>query len=373
MTDVRIVEAGMRRDMRRLFNLPSRLYRDDPNYVEPLRAELTKQFDRKKNAFFTHGDIQPYLALRRGRVVGGIIAVHNELYNQYHGDRTGFFMSFECENDPEAAGSLFEAVEGWLRKRGLDTVVGPMSFSGENLSPGLQISGFEHPPFLLMAHHLPYYRLLVEGAGYGKAIDSLAFRMPIQQEMDPRLVRLVELVGRTRNITVRALDRKHFWRDAKTLFDIYKRAWADNWGFVPPSQEDFLDIVKSLKQIYIRELVLIAEKEGQPVGWAMTLPNINEALIHMKGRLLPFGLFKFLYWMKRIKGLRLWGLGIVPEYRGRGVDAMLYYHTLKEGKRLGYTDGELSWILETNAPVVNAAHLVKGTEYKRYRIYRKAL
>ncbi|MFW6180371.1 MAG: GNAT family N-acetyltransferase [Spirochaetota bacterium] len=373
MHDVRVVEAGSRRGMRRLLSLPSRLYRHDPSYVEPLRAEARRQFNRRKNNFFTHGDIQPYLALRGRRVVGSIIAVHNRLYNQYHGDRTGFFMSFECENDRDAAGMLFRAAEDWLRGRGLDTAVGPMSFNGESVSPGLLISGFEHPPFLLMAHHLPYYRDLVEGEGYEKAIDALAFRMPVQQEMDPRLVRLAERVAKTRNITVRAFDEKHFWRDARILFDIYRRAWADNWGFVPPSEEDFTGIVKSLKQIYIRELVLIAEKDGEPVGWAMTLPNINEALIHLKGRLLPFGLFRFLYWMKRIKGLRLWGLGIIPEYRSKGVDAMLYYHTLKEGKRLGFTDGELSWILETNTPVINAAHLVKGTEYKRYRIYRREL
>jgi GNAT superfamily N-acetyltransferase len=373
MSSIQVRQVNTGSQWRILFNLPSRLYRDDPNYVEPLRADLRNQFNPAKNSFFKHGELQPWLAYREGRPVGSILAVHNQLYNNYHRDKAGFFMSFECENDPEAAGRLFSAAEEWLRSRGLETAVGPMSFSGENVSPGLLISGFEHPPFLLMAHHLPYYQALVEGAGYEKAIDALAFSMPIQQEMDPRLVRLAGQVGRTRNIKVRFFDNKNFWRDARILFDIYCKAWADNWGFVPPSEEDFMGIVKSLKQIYIPSLVQIAERDGEPVGWAMTLPNINEALIHMNGRLLPFGIFKFMYWMKRVKGLRLWGLGILPAYRSKGVDVMLYYHTLKEGKRLGYTNGELSWILETNSPVVNAAHLVRGTEYKRYRIYKKEL
>jgi len=371
MSAVKIKPVTGKSELKKMLNLPLKLYRDDPCYVEPLRMETLKQFNPRKNSFFKHGFVQSFLAYRNDELVGSITAIQNTLYNDYHRDKTGFFMNFESINDMEIAGSLFEAAEKWLRGRGLNRVVGPMSFSTETLSPGLLIKGFEYPPFFLMGHALPYYQKLVEGAGYTKEIDVLAFKMPIQQEMDRRLVTLAEKVKKSRNITVRFFDPKNFWRDVKYLIDIYNEAWKDNWGFVPPTEEEFGGIVKSLKKIYIRELVQIAELDGEPVGWAITLPNLNEALIHLKGKLFPFGLFKLLYWSRKIKGLRLWGLGIKPEYRKKGVDVMLYYHTLVEGQKLGFTNGELSWILETNTPVVRAAYLVKGEEYKRYRIYKK--
>lgn len=368
---VKPVESNV--ELKKLFDLPGKLYRKDPNYVEPLRMEQKKLFNRKKNPFYKHGDVQSFLACRNGEIVGSITAIQNTLYNEYHHDKTGFFMSFECVDDPGVAKKLFDACETWLKAKGLKQIVGPMSFSTENLSPGLLIKGFEFPPFLLMAHALPHYAPLIEGSGFLKAADVLAFKMPIQQEIDRRLVELVRRLEKSKEIKVRFFDPKNFWRDCEILIQIYRSAWKDNWGFVPPTDEEFRDLVKSLKQIYIKEMVQIAEVKGEPVGMAFTLPNINEVLIHMKGRLFPIGIFKFMYWMKRIKGLRLWGLGIKPEYRNRGVDAVLYYHTLDEAKKLGFTNGELSWILETNTPVINAAHLVNGVEYKRYRIYQKNL
>jgi GNAT superfamily N-acetyltransferase len=375
MSDIEIrgIDGKSRRDVASFIDLPLTLYGHDPSFVAPLRMDVKKLFDRKKNSFFQHGDIQPFIALREGVVSGSIAAVHNEVYNEYHGEKTGFFMSFECVDDREVADGLFEAAEGWLVKRGMNRVIGPMSYSTESLSPGLLITGFADPPFFLMGHALSHYRRLVEGAGYEKAVDVLAFRMDIQQEPDPRLVRLVERIGRTRNISVRFVDPKNLERDGRIIFEIYKAAWADNWGFVPPSENDFRDIFGDLKRIYIRELAQIAEIDGKPVGWAITLPNLNEAFSRMKGRLFPFGIFTLLLMAKRLKGLRLWGLGILPEYRRKGVDVMLYYHTLMEGQRLGYQNGELSWILETNTPTINAAHLVRGEEYKRYRIYQKRL
>lgn len=360
-------------DLKVFFNLPRKLYKDDPNYVESLRMDLKKMFNKKKNPFFKHGDAQVFLAYKGKNVVGSITAIHNRLYNEFHNDKTGFFAFFECVNDAEVAQKLFTAAEMWLRERGLKQITGPLSFSTETISPGLLIKGYEYPPYLLTAHTLSYYPNLVDNAGFIKAMDVLAFRIPIQQEIDKRLVELVEKVKKTRNISIRFFDPKNFWRDAKIIIDIYSIAWKDNWGFVPPTEEELNDIVRSLKQIYIRELTQIAEINGKPVGWGITLPNINEALKHINGRLFPFGILKLLYWAKKIKGLRMWGLGILPEYRKRGVDVMLYYHSLIEGQKLGYTDGELSWVLETNTDIINVARLVKGEEYKRYRIYTKNL
>jgi hypothetical protein len=224
-----------------------------------------------------------------------------------------------------------------------------------------------------MSHTLPYYQKLVETVGYKKALDVLAFKMPVQQEMNRRIVELAQKVEKLKGIKVRFLDPKNFWHDVEILKEIFNSAWKENWGFVPLTDEDFNEIVKSLKKIYIKELVQIAEVKGEPVGWAITLPNINEALIHLNGRLFPVGIFKLITGMRKIKGLRLWGLGIKPEYRKLGVDAVLYYHTLMEGKRLGYTEGELSWIMESNTSIINAARHFQGEEYKRYRIFKKDL
>ncbi|MFW6137543.1 MAG: N-acetyltransferase [Spirochaetota bacterium] len=373
MGSLEVKPVETRKDFKNFLDLPGRLYRNDPSYVEPLRVDIKFQFNRKKNPFFKHGDEKSFLARTGDQVVGRITAIRNDFYVQYQEKNSGFFTFFDCVDDQETANGLFRAAESWLKQQGMENIIGPMSFSGESISPGLLIKGFDCPPFLLMAHGLPYYQRLVEAQGFEKTVDVLAFSMPIQQDIDPRLVELAQRVKHSRNISVRPFDPKNFWRDAKVLMDIYIEAWKDNWGFIPPTEEEFYDVVKTLKKIYIRELVQIAEVDGQPVGWAMTLPNINEVLIHMNGRLFPFGIFKLLYWMKRTNSLRLWGLGIKPEYRKRGVDAVLYYHTLMEGQRLGYTVGELSWILETNTPIIRAAHLVKGREYKRYRIYQKAI
>jgi GNAT superfamily N-acetyltransferase len=335
--------------------------------------DLKKLFNKKKNPFYKHGDTQPFLAYRGKKVVGSIAALENIAYNDYRKSKTGFFMSFECIDDKAVAKELLTTAESWLRERGLKEIVGPVSFSTETISPGILIKGFEYPPYLLMAHALPYYASLVESAGYKKAMDCLAFSMTVDQPVNKRMADLADRVKKTRNITIRQVDPKNFYRDAKIVTDIYKLAWADNWRFVPPSEEELKDIVKSMKQIYMKEFSLIAEVDGEPVGWSVTLPNINEALIHMNGRLFPFGLFKLLYWYKKIKSLRLWGLGIKPEYRRRGVDVLLYYRTLVEAQRLGYKKGEMSWVLETNISVIQAAGLVEGKEYKRYRIYRMDL
>jgi len=365
------VETGA--DMRRFFELPKRLYADDPCYVEPIRSELKKQFSRKKNPFFEHADIQCFLAYRDSRPVGRITAIENRLYNEYHNERSGFFGFFECADDAGASGGLFRAAEQWIKDRGLHIVIGPMSFSTNDMSPGVLIRGFEYPPYIDMSHALPYYAGLIEGSGYKKAVDVLAFKIPIHQELDPRIVRLAERVRTRRNVTVRYFDEKRFDEEVQIMRDIYNSAWSGNWGFVPITDAEFDEAAKSFNRVRIKELALIAEVDGKPAAFSLVLPNINEALIHMKGRLFPFGIFKFLYWQKKIKGLRLLILGIKPEHRKRGIDVMLYYHNMTEGMKLGYTEGELSWVLETNTPVINAARLVKGEEYKRYRIYQKKL
>ncbi len=370
---VTIKPADVSRDMRTFFNLSGRLYRDDTCYVEPLRMSIRHMFDKKKNAFFEHASIQPYIAFRNGKAVGRICAIHNRLYNELHGDGTGFFGFFDCMEDREAADLLYGTAESWLRDRGLDTAVGPMSFSTNDLSPGFLVSGFQSPPFIEMTHCPPYYAALAEEAGYEKACDVLAFRIPIQQEIDRRIVDLARKVKEKRGIRIRYFDPRHFDRDIAFMKDIYNSAWEKNWGFVPFTDAEFDQLARDFNKIKIDQLAQIAEVNGVPAGFSLTLPNINEALIHMNGRLFPFGFVKYLWWSGKIRGLRMLALGIKPEFRKRGVDIMLYYYNMIEGQKLGYATGELSWVLETNTPIITAARYVKGEEYKRYRIFRKRL
>lgn len=373
MGKVQIKELKTKRELKKFLDLPKRLYKNDPSYVEPLRIELKNLFDKRKNPFFKHAKIQPYLAYKDGKVVGRIIAIHNWLYNDYHKDKTGFFGFFETVNDLDVVSALFERAENWLRARGLNASLGPMSFSTNDISPGILIKGFEFPPYVDMSHALPYYKDIIEKAGYKKSMDLLAFRMPIHQKIDERVEKLAKRVKEEKNITIRFFDPKHYERDVNILRDVYNSAWKDNWGFVPMTDEEFSEAAKNFNKIKIVELAQIAEIDGRPIGFSLTIPNINEALIHMRGSLFPFGVFKFLYWMKRIKGLRLLLLGIRPEFRKRGADVMLFYYNMVEGQKLGYTEGELSWILEINKPTIKATQYVQGEEYKRYRLYKKKI
>jgi len=373
MGEVEVREVKNKKDLKRFFDLPKKLYKDDPCYVEPLRGEMKKMFDEKKNPFFKHAKIQSYLAYKSGEIVGRITAIHNWLYNEYHKDKTGFFGFFETANDVNVVKALFKKAEDWLKERGLDTSIGPMSFSTNDISPGILIKGFEYPPYVDMSHALPYYKELVEKAGYEKAMDVLAFRMPIHQKIDERVERLAKRVKDEKNISIRFFDPKHYERDVNIMRDVYNSAWKDNWGFVPMTDEEFAEAAKNFNKIKIIELAQIAEIDGDPIGFSLTIPNVNEALIHMNGKLFPFGVFKLLSWMKKIKGLRLLLLGIRPEYRKRGADVMLFYYNMVEGQKLGYTEGELSWILEINKPTIKATQYVQGEEYKRYRIFQKKL
>ena len=222
MGNLLIKPVESRTDLNRFFNLPRELYRDDHNWVEPLRVELNKQFDKRRNPFFKHGDIQSFIALRGNSIVGRITAIQDDHYNSFYNGQTGFFGFFECINDIDVAKLLFEQAETWIKERKLQEMVGPMNFTMfDGFSPGIMISGFDNPPYILMSHTLPYYQKLVENIGYKKALDVLAFKMPVQQEMNRRIVGLAQKVEKLKDIKVRFFDPKNFWHDVEILKDIF--------------------------------------------------------------------------------------------------------------------------------------------------------
>ena len=354
-------------DFTRFVELPYRLYRDDPVWVPLLKDDIRLLFNREKNPFFAHAEVEPFLALRDGRVVGRITAIENRAHNEFHEDKVGFFGFFECEDDPEAAQALFAASEAWLAARGRDTQRGPMNFS-TNDDCGSLIDGFSTPPAIMMPHNPPYHARLYEAAGFVKAKDLIAYW--IDHDNPPeRLVRGVELIRKRKSIVTRSMDMKQFDRDVGLVRTIYNDAWEKNWGFVPMTQAEIEHMAKQLKPVVDPEMVVFAEIRGEPIGFALGLPDFNIALKHAGGSLFPFGFLAILWWQKKIHQARVLTLGIRKGYRASGVDALLIYEMFVRGRKQGYPRGEFSWILEDNYAMRRPLEATGAVAYKTYRVY----
>ncbi len=371
---LRVRPVADKRERRIFKRLPWRIYRDDPHWVAPLMMDVNTVVDGK-HPFHAHADVALFLAWRAERPVGRIAAVVNRLHNDFHGDKLGFFGLFEVEDDAEAAAALLATAERWLAERGMDRIQGPMNFSTneELCSPGIQLDGFDHPPLIMMTHGRPYYQRLVEAAGYEKAKDLLAYWLA-DHHPPKRLVDGVGRLQRAEGIVLRTLDMKHFDRDVELVKAVYNSAWEQNWGFVPMTDPEFEHMAKSLKPVVEPNLVLIAEKDGEAVGFAIGLPDFNQALRHVRsGRLFPFGLFKLLWYKRKINVARVITLGLKPAYRHKGLDAMMFLQLFLDGPKHGYMQGECSWILEDNWAMRRGMERMGGEIYKTYRVYEKAL
>jgi GNAT superfamily N-acetyltransferase len=342
-----------------------------------LRRDVTLLLARDKNPFFEHAEAEYFLAERDGQVVGRIAAISNRLHNQTHGDRVGFFGFFECVDDQAVADALFRAAGDWCRGKGHDGLRGPASFS-VNDECGLLVDGFETPPTLMMPHNPRYYVPLLERAGFAKAKDlwvyqggSMAQYVPVPE----RLARGTELIRQRMGITIRPLDMKRFGQEVERIKEIYNAAWEKNWGFVPMTEHEIDHLAEQFKPVVIPELVPIAEKDGQIIGFGIALPDLNVVFqSNRQGRMFP-AIVKVLWAlkMKKIRRARILLLGITPEFRGKGVDAMLYHWIWTRSGERGIYWGEAGWILEDN-PAMNAG-LEKMTfrVYKTYRLYDRPL
>ena len=348
-------------------------YRNHPAWVPPLRMERRDFLDEKKNPFFLHASVQLFLARRDGRVVGRIAAIEDRNYNKFHSAKVCNWGLFECADDVEVARALFDAVRTWARERGLVSLLGPMNFS-TNYDCGMLLDAFDLPPFLLTTYNPPYYPALVEACGQTKAKDLFGWSLPVQNEVPERVQRLAEKFRKREGLTVRPIDLSDLEGEIDKIKRIYNDAWEQNWGAVPMTDEEFHHMAKDMKQLVVPQLLLIAEVKGDPVAFAMTLPDVNRALAKLPdGKLFPFGLFKLLWHMKRVKGCRLVALGIKKGFRKRGIDAVLYNDTQKNAQKLGYTDGEISWTLEDNDLINRAIELMGAKKYKTYRVYEGAV
>lgn len=375
MAKVDVVEVESSAQLKAFITYPNKLYADDPNYVTPLLAERKEFFDKKSNPFYRSAKTQLFLAMREGEVVGRIATCISYRHNEYHDEQTGFFGFLDTPDEYEIAQTLLKVAMITLKKAGMDRMRGPMNFS-TNHECGFLVEGFDSPPMVMMTYNAPYQVKLAEKFGLKKAQDLLAYQLTEESGIPPRLQAVVERLKHRSKVTIRQIDMSNFDRELAVVQEIYDSGWANNWGFVPMDKAEFRHMAKSLKQILDPRIVTIAEHEGKPIGFSLALPDINQALIHLKGRLFPFGLLKLLWHTKirnKINQARMVIFGVIPEYQKRGIDSLLFVETFNRGTTHGYTTGELSWILESNEMMCRAAEQMGAVPYKRYRIVEMPL
>ncbi len=354
------------------------VYKDDPAWVPPLKSEVHGLLDPMKNPWFGHGWAQFWLAERGGRVVGRICAQVDELVLEHMGAGTGQWGMFEAL-DGEAAAALIATAEDWLRTHGMTRALGPISLSIWD-EPGLEIEGFDEPPTAMMGHHRPEYRAWIEAAGYEKAKDLVTYRLNIEHWEDPKIDRLIAMGERNPRIRIRMVDKSRFDEEAKLILGLLNDAWSDNWGYVPLTEAEIAYAGKKLKPIIYNELVRVAEVDGEPVAFMITIPDINELTKDLNGELFPFNWMKLLWRLRRprTRRLRVPLMGVAKKLHHTRLASQLAFMMIECTRRdavtkFGATHGEFGWILEDNKGMLSIAQLPGAGVNHRYRIYERSL
>jgi GNAT superfamily N-acetyltransferase len=373
---VEIKQVSGARDLKRFVDLPFRLHANQPLWVPPLKLERYLFLSRRLNAFFTHGEADYFLALRDGRVVGRVTAQINSAFNDYQKKNWGWFGFLELENDAEVAAALLDAAADWLRARGCERMVGPADFAMNNES-GVLIEGFDLRPMIVQPWHPPYYQELCEQSGMTKAMDLLMWNLEVsdRERVLPVIFELAEKVESDHGIRVRPMRRMQLRKDLDAFADVYNSAWSKNWDFVPYSKKDLDAYAQELHLVFDKHWFMIAEKidTGEVVGMAITVPDVNEVLSKMKGRLLPLGWWHFMNKARTIRRVRVGFLGVKPAYQHTGVAAKLYVEHFNAAAVRPQKGGEMGWILETNTPMNRGMEAMGGRIVKRYRVYERVL
>jgi GNAT superfamily N-acetyltransferase len=372
---VEVEPVTSRSALREFIELPFRLHSNAEQWSPPLRIERRLFLDRRTGPFFKRGEAQLFVARREGRVAGRISAQIDTAFNDFHDNAWGMFGFLELEDDLEVARALLDAAEAWLRERGRDRMVGPMDFTMNDES-GVLIEGFEREPMIRQAWHPPYYQRLCEEAGLEKAVDTFMWQLHIsgRDKVMPIIWKLADQLEAKHGIRIRKMSRLHLRRDLEAFAEIYNEAWSRNWGFVPYGKEDLDAYAQELQLVFDREWFMIAEDaEGKTIGMAITIPDVNQVLKKMNGRLLPLGWWHYLRKRQAIDRCRVGFLGVKPAYQHTGVAAGLYaeHFDMSEATRVKW--GEMGWILETNKAMNRAMEAMGGEIVKKYRVYERAL
>ena len=366
---ISVIPVKSKQELKTFIDFPYELYEDNRYWIPPLKRDVHALFDIKKNPFWEHSERELFLAYRDKRLSGRICAIIDHNYIEFWGEKTGYFGFFECDDDEEAARALFDKVKEFHREKGMAKFIGPMNPS-TNDECGVLIEGFYTPPFIMMTHNFEYYPQLLEKVGLAKARDLYAYYVDLKDAPFEYLERLCSIIRRrVQDMKIRPANIKDFANEIKKIKAVYNDALSRNWGFVPMTDAEFDAIAKNLKPLIIPELVLIIEIDNVPVAVSLTVPNYNFILKKLNGRLGPIEMVKFLYYKNKIKEARLMIMGVRKKYRKMGLESLLFLESFRAGQRLGYTGGELSWILEDNYPTNNAIQKMGGKIYKKYRIY----
>jgi GNAT superfamily N-acetyltransferase len=363
------------RDRREFVELPYRLHSTSGVWVPPLRLERYLFLMRSQNAFFSHGDAQLFLAERDGRVVGRISAQYDDNFNAFHDNRWGMFGFLELEDAPDVLPPLLDAAAAWLRERGRDRMVGPMDFTLNDES-GVMVEGFKRMPFIKQPWHPPYYAARCEAAGLGKAVDLLMYELVIadRTKILPVVFKLAERVEKRHGIRIRRMSRRSLRADMDRFAEVYNEAWSENWGFVPYSEKDLDVYTQEMQLVFDRNWFMVAEtEEGETAAIALTIPDVNQVLMKMRGRLLPLGWWHFLRRRKIMDRVRVGFLGVKPAYQHTGVAAALYVEHFDTASRVPQKWGEMGWILETNHNMNRAMEAMGGRVVRRFRVYERDL
>ena len=376
MSDLTVRPVEGRSELREFIMLPFRLYQGVEQWVPPLISERKRHLDRRRNPFFQHADAEYFLARRGGKVVGRISAQVDRRFNEFQDNDWGMFGFFECEDDPEVAAALLEAARTWLRERGRDHMIGPLDFS-TNDECGLLVEGFELRPQILENWHHPYYADLLEGQGLVKAMDLYKWSLHVtgRDQVMPIIFELAEKLEPEHGIKIRGMRRRDMNGEISRFMEIYNAAWERNWGFVPLTDTEIEYYASELKPVLDENWAMVAEKveTGEVVGVALTLPDFNQVLKKLNGRLLPFGWLRALREKGKVDAVRVFALGVKPEYQHTGVAAALYARHFDMAAATPQKGGEMGWILEVNKPMNKAMEAMGGEIVKRYRIYGEDL
>lgn len=375
---VTIRPIATKKDKKAFVDFAWEVYKDDPAWIPPLKDEVHGLITPGKNPWFEHARAQLWLAERGGKVVGRISAQVDELVQEHMAPGTGQWGMFEAL-DQEAASALIATAEGWLRKQGMKASVGPISLSIWD-EPGLEIEGFAEPPTAMMGHHRPEYQPWIEAAGYTKAKDLVTYALDISNWDDPLINRLIAAGERNPKIRIRMVDKSRFNEEAALILNLLNDAWSNNWGYVPLTPAEIAYAGKKLKPIIFNELVRIAEVDGEPVAFMLTIPDINELTRDLNGELFPFNFIKLLWRLRkpRTRRLRVPLMGVAKKLHNTRLASQLAFmmieYTRREGTtKYGATHGEFGWILEDNKGMLSIAQLPGANINHRYRIYEKAL
>lgn len=378
---IEIERVETKKQLKEFIKVAWDVYKDDPYWVPWLYFERLEFFDKTKNPFFEHAEADYFIARREGKAVGSIAAILNHRHNEFHEENIAHFGVFEVMNDPEAAAALLETACNWARDEGTDKILGPANLSS-NDEWGSLIEGFDSPPVVLLTYNPPYYLDFIEAAGFTKAMDLLAWNNNAAERLSPgalpdKLIRIVNKVPDRYGLTVRTINMKDWDNEVEQIKKVYNSAWEKNWGFVPMTDAEIDHLAVNLKMIIDPEIVFVVEKDGEMVGFSLSLPDVNQVLHKIQPGPSVIGSYiaagRMLLNKRKTNRLRVFALGVLEEYRAKGVDALMYYETAKAAAPRGYVWAEASWILENNEAMNRPIELFGSEVYKKFRVYEKTL